>query len=56
MHTSFAGGAPIGERLADIDSETGPEGEGSLGTGPETALVLFALGTAAPAGVGEILF
>ena len=35
MHTFSAGGAPIGERLADIDSETGPEGEGFLGAGPE---------------------
>lgn len=35
---------PLSERLADIDSETGPGGEGGLGGEPEVALVLLSLG------------
>ena len=38
---------PISERLADIDSETGPEGEGALGGEPQVALVLLSLGAVA---------
>jgi len=38
---------PVNERLADIDSETGPQGEGAMGGEPDVALVLIALAQAA---------
>lgn len=41
---SCATEGPLSERLADIDSETGPGGEGALGGEPEVALVLLSLG------------
>ena len=42
-------GGPISEQLADIDSETGPGGEGALGGEPEVALVLLSTSQAAGA-------
>ena len=42
-------GGPISEQLADIDSETGPGGEGALGAEPEVALVLLSTSVTAGA-------
>lgn len=42
-------GGPISAQLADIDSETGPGGEGALGGEPEVALVLLSTSLAAGA-------
>lgn len=45
----LAAGGPISEQLADIDSETGPGGEGALGGESEVALVLLSTSVTAGA-------
>lgn len=42
-HAELDAAGPVSERLADIDSETGQEGEGAMGGEPDVALVLLSL-------------